>query len=84
MAAYAVIRTVGHCKGRIAVRRYGIRCIPRIAPHGGATLGVVCEVAPLCGACCGMSCYTTAAHTYGALAVAYYCGGRDAASVAME
>ncbi len=48
------------------------------------TSGVVCEVAPLCGACCGMSCYTTAAHTYGALAVAYYCGGRDAASVAME
>ena len=27
MAAYAVIRTVGHCKGRIAVRSYGIRCI---------------------------------------------------------
>ena len=84
MAAYAVIRTVGHCKGRIAVRSYGVRYILRIAPRGGATMGVVREVAPLCGAFCVRLYYTTAAHTYGALAVAYYCGGRDAASVAME
>ena len=84
MVAVAVERLLGHCKGRIAVSSYGIRYALRIAPRSGATLGVVCEVAPLCGACCGMSCYTTAAHTYGALAVAYYCGGRDAASVAME
>ena len=36
-------------------------------------MGVDSDVAPLRGACCVRLCYTTAAHTYGALAVAYCC-----------
>ena len=41
-------------------------------------------VAPLCGADSGGCCWTTAAHTYGALAVAYCSDGRDAARLICE
>ena len=37
-AAYAVIRLVGHCKGRLAVRSYGQpHPLKHLAPHSGAT-----------------------------------------------
>ena len=48
--------------------------------YPGAPSGCHSGPAPLCGACCVMTQYTTAARTYGALAVAYYCADRYAAT----